>query len=741
MTASTEVGEAATRQGTRVSFERLAAIASHHRRRILLAVAAFVVIAAALAGGVTSHLNQGAGGGTFEDPSSQVVAARTAIESASGFNPDPAVLVLVRTPGRIRSASARAEVSAAARRLQADPAVARVVSYYNTHNPELLSRGGQYTYLVAYFRTISDQQAAAAGKRLEHAFATDRGELVGGPVIANVQVSAQVQRDLTTAETIALPLLFLLSFWVFRGLIAALLPPLIGVVAILGTFLAIRIATEFTSISIFAINLITGLGLGLAIDYSLFIVSRYREELAATGSESLALSRTVQTAGRTVLFSSLTIAAALASLLAFPLPFLYSMGLGGAIVPLVAAGAALLVLPATLAALGPRINALSPARLRRAAERTARPASSGFWYRLSHAVTRHPLPIAILAAAALVVLALPALHTRFTGVDASDLPKSQSARRVNDIMTHDFSTARTAPLYMALKAPAATVIKLDRYAHALQRLPAAAAVSTPQRLRSGLWEINVYSQSAALSRASQRLLNAIRRHPAPGRVLVGGQTAHFVDQQDSIATHLPLALSILATITLALLFAATRSVVLPFKTLLMNALTLGATLGVLVFVFQDGRLERLLGYSSQHALEATQPILIAALAFGLSTDYGIFLLTRIREAYDAGATNREAVSLGLERTGRIVSAAALLFCVAIGAFATSKIVFIKEVGIGGAVAVIIDATIVRALLVPSLMQLLGAANWWAPGRWRSIRICATAPARREARPAPSQRTT
>jgi len=328
----------------------------------------------------------------------------------------------------------------------------------------------------------------------------------------------------------------------------------------------------------------------------------------------------------------------------------------------------------------------------------------------------------LVLALAFLVLALPAFGINFTSVDANVLPTSASARQVSDTLDSDFPQDRTQPIYIAVDAPDTprTRAELAAYADELRSLPNAATVTPPAPVGPQTWRIDVYSSSGGLSEESQALVAAVRDTPAPYPVAVGGLSASFVDQKDSIAAHLPWAIGLIAFTTIVALFLMTGSVVLPIKAVLMNLLTLGATLGILVWIFQDGRLEGLLGYDSVGALDLTQPILLGAMAFGLSTDYAVFLLSRIKEAHDAGADTSEAVALGLQRTGRIVTAAALLFAVAIGAFATSQITLIKELGVGTALAVLIDATIIRALLVPSLMALLGQWNWWAPRPLRRL---------------------
>jgi uncharacterized membrane protein YdfJ with MMPL/SSD domain len=524
-----------------------------------------------------------------------------------------------------------------------------------------------------------------------------------------------VETDLRTAELYAFPLLFLLSLLFFRSLVAALLPLLVGGLAIVATMVTLRGAAELTDVSIFALNLVTGLGLGLAIDYSLFIVSRYREELAKHGPGLEAMRRTLATAGRTVLFSSLTVAGAIASLMVFPQRFLYSMGIGGSLVALIAAAISLLVLPAVLALLGDRVNALSPAFLRRRAERDARPASEGFWYRLSQFVMRKPGRVAAASAALLIALGIPFFGIKFTSVDAQVLPETASARQVDDVLRADFPPFRDTPITLAVRGGADQAQEIARKASGIDGV---AEVRPPIELGDGVAAVDVVSAHPALSDESQDLVEELRAIGSES--LATGATAHYIDLQDSLVDHLPLVLAITALVTFAVLFVMTGSVVLPLKQILMNVLTLSAVFGILILIFQDGRFEGLLDYTSQGALETTQPLFLFAVVFGLSTDYGVFLLSRIKEAHDGGASNRDSVAVGLERTGRIVTAAAILFSIAIGAFVTSKVIFIKELGLGTALAVLIDASIVRALLVPSLMRLLGDWNWWAPRPLRRL---------------------
>jgi uncharacterized membrane protein YdfJ with MMPL/SSD domain len=690
----------------------LAELATRRSRIVIAAALVASVVAGTFGADVTSRLQPyGA-----DDPATESVQADDRLDAA-GFRHLGVIALLAKAD--VGAPQTKHRVEALAARISRDPAVGRVNDYFDTGSAAFVSIDGHSTYLAVTLKPSGDKQRSDAAKRLEARLEGTPGVTLGGPDLASEQVNKQVESDLRRAELLAFPLLFLLSLVFFRSLVAALLPPLIGGLAIVGTFLMLRVASEFTSMSIFALNLVTGLGLGLAIDYSLFMVSRYREEIARSGPGLEAMRRTMATSGRTILFSSLTVAAALASLLIFPQRFLYSMGIAGSLVALIAASLALVVLPAILATLGSRVNALAPTFLQRRAERDAEPMESGFWYRLSRVVMRRPAPIAAASAGLLIALGIPFLGINFTRVDATVLPTSASARQVDTALKTEFPPHRDSPIELAVQG--AGRAQLARLTARVERVPGVAAVGSLQRLAGGVSEVDVISRYDPLSDRSKDVVNRIRDlRTGPASVEVSGFTAHFIDLQSSLVNHLPAALAIVALTTFVVLFLFTGSVVLPLKALLMNVLSLSAVFGILVLIFQDGRLEGVLGYTSQGALESTQPLLLFAVAFGLSTDYGVFLLSRIKEARDNGADDSEAVAIGLERTGRIVTAAALLFSIAIGAFVTSEIIFIKELGLGTALAVLIDASIVRALLVPSLMELLGKWNWWAPRPLRRL---------------------
>ena len=687
-----------------------------------------IVVFAAVAGVVGApvagkmHAND-----PFNDASSQTVEVKNLIGRATGELPGAAIIALVTPPGGVDAPGTAATVHRIAREVEREPTVTRTLTYYDTHSRSFVSGDRRSTIVVAFFRNVSDAESDNAASRIIDRVNRPPETLVGGPAAAGQQIGKQVGMDLGKAEGLAFPILFILSLFVFRGVVAALMPLFVGGITVLGTFLVLRIVNSFLPLSVFALNIVIGLGLGLAIDYSLFVVSRYREELASTPAEQrtkdvyrAALRRAMLTAGRTILYSALTVTVALGSLCVMPLPFIYSMGLGGAICALMAVGTALIALPALLAVLGPRINALAPARWQRSAERNARGVEDGSWYRLTQFVTKRAVVVAVVSAAFMITLGLPALGITLGGVDASAVPPSLSSRKVDDALQARFASNASSAITAVVKAPPSAAPQVAALARRLRRLPDALPAGGPAvAIGRGYFAFDVLPRARPLDPSTIQLVRTIRDQRNP-RVLATGTTAAFLDQKSSISSRLWLMALILVGLTAIVLFLMTASVVLPIKTMIMNLLSLSAAFGILVLIFQDGNLEGVLGFQSLHAVDLSQLVLIFAIGWGLASDYAVLVLTRIKEAHDGGHSNTESVAIGLERTGRIVTQAAILFCVAIGAFSTSSVIFIKEVGIGTAVAVIIDASIVRALLVPSLMVLLGEWNWWAPPSLRRL---------------------
>jgi uncharacterized membrane protein YdfJ with MMPL/SSD domain len=713
------------------ALSRFAELSDNHPRRILTGVAVFSVVAALFGASVPNLLAKNSGG--FGDPHGQAAKTERQLAAAAGELPDAQLIVLVRGRRSVTAAQTRQQVDDLAAAVRRDPVVTRTLTYYDTGSDAYVSRDRRSTLIAAFFKNVSETERGDAAKRIAKRIEQPPDVLLGGVALANKDLNDRVDADLSKAELFAFPLLFLLSLYVFRAVVAALLPLIVGAITILTTFLALRIVNEFVGLSPFALNVVVGLGLGLAIDYSPFIVSRFREETANVdkttaepssfaGSRSEALRRTVYTAGRTVLYSACTVAIALATLIVFPLPLLYSMGIGGALTALIAVTVSLVALPSLLAVLGERVNAGTFARWRRAAQRTARHESEGPWFRLAQAVMRRPGVVAVTSAGLLIALGVPALGLHLTDVDISSLPPDLTPRKVDETLNRDFPSDASNQVTVVVSAPSSRRSDVESFAASLRRLPGANpnAVDRPVLVGNDLWEVPVVSEHRPLDARTVHLVNLIRAGPNPFPVAVTGDTAKFLDQRSAIRSHLPVAAILLVVATLCVLFLMTGSVVLPVKSLVMNALSMSAALGLVVLIFQDGHLEGLLGFHSVGAIDQAEPVLLFAIAFGLATDYGVFLITRIKEAYTRGESNRDAVAFGLERTGRIVTQAAILFCVAIGAFAASSVLFLKEIGLGTALALIIDASVIRAFLVPSLMALLGERNWWSPGPLRRL---------------------
>jgi uncharacterized membrane protein YdfJ with MMPL/SSD domain len=692
---------------------RAAGLATRAPKRVLLIAGIAIALGAPL--GLTAF--DALDPYKFEDSESDSAQASQALEDVTGIRADGTVIALVEVPAQ--SADGRDRLTEVATDLGGVEGIEKVITPYAPPQPALIARDGQSAFVVG--EVAAEAESTDIAPAAEEQFEGQGDVELGGVVMADDQIAEQAEKDLRRAELLAFPLLLLLCLLFFRSLVAAALPLVLGGIAIVGSLAVMRAIHELVPMTVLAINMVTALGLGLAIDYSLFILSRHREELARGTPGPQALERALSTAGRAVTFSGITVACAMASMLVFPQQFLYSVAIGGIAVSLLCAAVALLVLPALLTLLGDRVNALAPDWLQRSAQAAALPDTQGRWYRFSHWVMRHPGTIAIASAAVLVALALPALGARFVPDDASLLPDEQSAGAVDRKLASGFTPDPQYPIITQWVSsdpggpPPPWVLRYRQDALALDGV---VAVPPQTLVGENVVRMDVFSGVGRATPETRQLVHEVRELESPpeAEVRVGGLAASEIDEEKSVLSRLPLAAAILIVTTVCALFAMTGSLLLPLKALVMNALTLGATLGLLVLVFQDGNLEGLLGFTSPGGISIAVVIIVAVAGFGLSTDYGVFTLSRMRELHDGGASNVEAVALGLERTGRLVTSAALLFAVAMGALVTGSLIGVKETGFGLAAAVLIDSTIVRALLVPSLMALLGNRNWWAP-RW------------------------
>ena len=694
-------------------FARLARLTFAHPRAVLVALAVFAAAALVFGANVADRLKPAG----FTDPSSESARAAQQVAHALGYDPAPGLVVVARARrGPVSTIAARREIARVARVLKADPAVRLVRTPFGRHpSRALISRDGRSALILANFAKTDEGDLQDAADRIPPRLRSASLALtVGGYAVGFNDVNKTVRQDLMRAELIAFPILALLLALVFRGLVAAALPLAIGGFAVAGTFLSLRVLSELTDVSIFALNITTALGLGLAVDYGLLLVSRYREELQRSGPGWPAHLRTVETAGRAVLFSGLTVAAAVASMLVLPQRFLYSMGAGAASVALLAATGALLAIPALLALLGERVNALSLRGARVPAEGTGR------WHRVAAAVMRRPAPVAVAVTVVLLLAASPVTRATLTQPGDSAVPRDHPSRIVGALVAREFTPQLDSPILATVPAAQARRLRAR-----VARVDGVAKVAAPQPLGAGRALLLATPAAPPLTPRAQdatRRIRAISR-AATGHSSVGGRSAEFVDFKRSLVEHAPLVAGLIAATTLLLLFALTGSVILPVKTLLMNALSIAAALGLVVVVFQDGVGAGLFGYDDgPRALETALTVVLAATTFGLATDYAVLVLARIKEYHDRGEPNERAVALGIERTGRVITAAALLLAVVFLAFTTGSVFFMKQAGFGQAVAVGIDASIVRALLVPALMRLLGRWNWWAPrplARWHA----------------------
>jgi len=660
--------------------------------------------------------------GGFDDQGSENQKAQALLDERIG-NTNADVVVLFRNPGvTVDDPAYRRTVDAALRQFPPGYAVA-TSTYWTTHSAAFVSADRHETYVAVSVKNRDENIGLSKydGMR-EAAKSAGYTVQVGGPNGVSADINERVTSSIGRAEGLSMPILLVLLTIVFGSVAAASLPLAVGALAILGSFIALRIISLGTDVSVFAVNIVTILGLGLAIDYGLFMVSRFREELRRGVAPPDAVVRTMATAGRTVAVSAVTVAVSLAGLLLFPQTFLKSMGYGGIAAVLVAAGAALTVLPALLAVMGTRVDSLRVFRRRR---RAVVAEGHGFWFRFANGVMRRPILFAVPAVAVLLALATPFLHVKWGGVDARMEPKSAESRQVSDTLLRDFpdngSTAIQAAVSLDVPAGSADGrAALQAYSQAAGSVPGATG-ATVTATRGDTARVDITYRGEALDSQAKSVLKDVRALPHPAHVqdvLVGGSTAQVVDRLHSLGSRLPWMALVVVLATFVLLFLAFGSVVLPLKALLMNVLSLGASFGAVTWIFQDGHLSRWLGFTPTGAVEATQPVLVLAIIFGLSMDYEVFLLSRVREQYDLTGDNRLAVATGVQRTGRIITAAALLLMVVIGAFSTSDITFIKLIGVAMLVALLVDATIVRLILVPATMRLLGNANWWAPGPLR-----------------------
>ncbi|MDT7572214.1 MAG: putative drug exporter of the superfamily [Actinomycetota bacterium] len=721
---------------------RLASFSVTRRRLVLVLALVFMGLAGALGGGVAKELS----GGGFDDPKAPSEQAAALLHEQFGGG-TPTIALLLTSKGNVDDAAVAAAGQRVAQQFAQETGVGQVVSYWSVGRPETLrSRDGHRALVLARIQGSDDDMVDRAAE-LTPAYtkSIDGFDVrVGGIAETFNEVGTTIEHDIVRAEVIAFPVVAILLVIVFGSAIAASLPLLIGVLSILGTFLALHLTVQYTDVSIYSVNLATSLGLGLGIDYSLFMVTRFREELRKGREVPDAVAATVRTAGRTVLFSAITVGLSLGALVVFPLYFLKSFAYAGIYAVLFALIGALVVLPAALAALGTRVDKLDLRRPIRRALRMQPPREKsldeGLWHRIAVTVMKRPISVATAVIALLVLAGTPFLGVAFSLPDDRVLPKSAEAYQVGQVLRDEFPGREFAALSVIAPKTTGDVHEVAAYATALSRIDGVGRVDaatgtyaggrrlagpTPLSARftqGGGTYLSVVPNIESMSARGEKLVHDVRKVPSPlGDVLVTGQAARLVDTKSSLGSKLPLALGLIVAATFVLLFLFTGSVVIPLKALVLNMLSLSATFGAMVWVFQEGHLTKYIGDPNvTGALDTTTPILMFCVLFGLSMDYEVFLLSRIKEEYDASGDNTRAVALGLERTGRLVSAAAALLALVFLAFVSSDISFIKLLGLGTALAVLVDATLIRGALVPAFMRLMGRANWWAPRPLRSL---------------------
>ncbi|MBI3272570.1 MAG: MMPL family transporter [Planctomycetes bacterium] len=725
-----------------------------HRRGVLLLFTAFIAVSVTFGVDALRRLK----GGGFEDPACESALAIRALRTQLGRE-DGTIVVLFTSKRGLPAGHPefRTAMQASLARLKGRLDVGAILTYYNTGAAAFLSTDGKQTFALVGLMGDEARQMELIGA-LRPLLACEQLDVkLGGFPAIFTEMHDQVEKDLKRAELLSFPIVAVLLVLIFGSAVAALLPLIVGATTIFGGLFVLRIAASYAEVSVFAANVVTMLGLGLAIDYSLFIVSRFREELASGKAVEAALSRTMETAGRTVLFSGVTVAISLLSLEVFPLMFLVSLARGGASAIAIAVTTSLTLLPAILAVLGPRVNAL-PVRLGRAratATASAPQEGTGFWYAMSHFVMRHAGPVFVLTFVGLAVLGLPFLRARFGIPDARALPMTCESRAVSVDLTTRFPRNETEPIQLVVRTNGAVLEEaglsaLYDYHRSISSVPGVrridglfttnprfgkaefvklysersratnllAAYSASHYAKGRYALLSVIYDCDANSQEAQDLVKALRAVPRPRGLdaQVGGMPAQLTDFLHTLTEGVPRAVAIIVTVIFLLLFLMLGSLVIPLKAVILNVLSLSVSFGALVWVFQDGHCAGLLGFTPMGSVDGAMPVLVFAIAFGLSMDYEVFLLSRIKEHYDRTGNSEESVARGVEKTGGIITSAALLLFVVIGSFATGELAGVKQIGVGLGLAVLVDATVVRMLLVPAAMRLMGRHNWWAPRR-------------------------
>jgi RND superfamily putative drug exporter len=705
---------------------RLAVFTVRRPKVILIVVLALLGISIVLGGTVTQKL----GVGGFVDPASESAQVADFLDQNFPTTPNLVLQVIARD-GAVESPDVAAAADRVLQLVEAEPAAKVVGSFNQESAADLRSSDGRSGLVLVHVGGTLDE-ATKTSIRIIDSLPTDDPAVnvrAGGPLGVSVEIEDRVAQDLVISESIALPILLAVLVVIFGGLVAAVLPLAIGITSIVITLLVLAIMASITDVSVHALTVATAFGLGLSIDFGLLMVSRFREERDKGKDHESAIVATVTTAGRTIIFSAATVTLAMSGLLVFPLYFLRSTALTASAVVILSALSAIVVLPALLALLGRRIDSL--AVIRRKAPLSA---DSAFWRRCAEAVTKRPMLCALPVIAVLLVLGTPFLRVQLAMPDERALPADSSARLVTESLRNDYPTDSSQAVTLlarndtrALNELAEPVSLMDDVARVVA--PSGTyergkliAASVPGSETPGAAYGLVYLSVDAQTDAAQQFVHALRAKIVDHQVEVGGPTATLIDTSAAVGDRLPMAILLIALATFVLLFLFTGSIVVPIKALVLNLLMLSAVLGAMVWIFQDGHLAQILGVTPA-PLNLSMVVLLCCIAFSLSVDYEIFLLSRIKEARDSGLSNNDAIVVGLGRVGRIISSAALLLTITLLSFANG-LSFMKMFGIGTALAIVIDATVIRGVVVPAFLRVAGDLNWWAPRplKWVHARI-------------------
>ena len=697
-------------------FERLGHFIAKRKKAVLSLFLLTTILSGAIGSQVFSRFDSGG----YSDPNSDSVKVWEYLEDTFKVK-DPAVVLVVDAKDKSVDDPA---VVAAAQKLEAEvrgeETAESVLSYWSSGGaPSLKSKDGNSAFIFVYLKSTDFTEIDRSGgyyqDKYDGAYADLEIYASGGAVFANA-INGRIQNDLKISEAISIPLTFLLLIFVFGAMAASAMPLVVGITAILGTFLVMYLLTLFTDVSIFALNLTTGLGLGLGIDYALLIVNRFREELAKGLDNESAIVNTLRSAGKTVFYSGLTVVLTLISLTFFPQNFLKSMGYAGAAVVALAVLGALIPLPAILAIIGKKVN-----------KGTVRKSGivqkeDGRWAQVSRFVMRRPISVVMGSVAILVLLTAPIANIKFSQVDSGVLPRTDRAYIASQFIADEFPGQESNPVEIIFPAGASQTEEIASFANSLTQVPGIVRVGQPETMGESVRLVAIHSMQPRTPEGEE-LINRMRDLPAPEGTLIGGVAADYADTQGAISRTLPAVLGWIMITVLLLLFAFTGSILLPIKAIILNFASLAATMGVLTWIFIDGHMKFLVGdFIETGSLDTNTIVLVAVVAFGLSMDYEVFLLSRIKEEHDAGKSNIDAVALGLQKSARIITAAAFILAVVFAAFVISGVTSIKMMGFGVAFAILLDATLIRAFLVPALMRLFGEWNWWAPRALKRFQI-------------------